>query len=211
MTKLEIYTGTLLELGERRLTSLSEDREPRRVLDDAYDGILAECLQESGWNFAIRTVQIAADTGLSSSFGYTKVFGKPADWVRTEFLSVSENFNSPLIEYSDEGAYWLANVDPLYIRYVSNDPSYGLDLSKWGALYTKYVILSLASQVCIRITQDKSMKDRLDKEQLKAKRKALNKNGAAHPPRFMPQGTFVLSRQGRTNRRGIRSSSDVIT
>ncbi len=44
-TKLQIFNGALRMCGERKLASLSEDRQPRRLLDDEWaDGAVDYCL-----------------------------------------------------------------------------------------------------------------------------------------------------------------------
>ena len=35
--RLDVYNGALRRLGSRRLASLTENREPRRVLDDIWN------------------------------------------------------------------------------------------------------------------------------------------------------------------------------
>ena len=37
ITRLQLYNSALLLLGERNLASLSENREPRRLLDHVWD------------------------------------------------------------------------------------------------------------------------------------------------------------------------------
>lgn len=199
-TQLALYNGALTELGERNIASLSENREPRRVLDDVYAGVVAECLEAGQWSFAVRTIQIEADPSLTTDFGYQNVFTKPDDWVRTVGLSASEYFNPPLIGYKDEASYWLADIDPLYVMYVSNDSSYGLNLGIWPASFAKYVTLSLAQQICRRITSNKTDSEMLEKAQTKAKREALNKDAFNKPVKFPPQGGWVSSRAAGTSR-----------
>jgi hypothetical protein len=64
VSRLSIYNGALRECQERKLASLSEDREPRRVLDDVWndgDGLLRFVLRQKQWRFARRTVEIASE------------------------------------------------------------------------------------------------------------------------------------------------------
>src|SRR5690349_21802567 len=106
--KLTLYNDALLILGERKLASLAEAREPRRALDDAYDLTLRYALEQGYWNFAIRAVQLAASASVTPAFGYMHAFTKPADFVRVVEQSASETFSPPLIgkEIVDEPGYW---------------------------------------------------------------------------------------------------------
>ena len=55
--KLSIYNGALNILGERKLASETENREPRYQLDDIWDNDMVDrCLQMGQWNFAARSV-----------------------------------------------------------------------------------------------------------------------------------------------------------
>jgi hypothetical protein len=48
ISKLGIYNDALRILGERKLSSISEDRPPRYRLDDIYDfGAIEYCLEVS--------------------------------------------------------------------------------------------------------------------------------------------------------------------
>ena len=138
-TKLLVYNGILRALGESRIANLTEARRPRYEIDDIYDALLEHCLEEGYWNFAIRTIKLAADPALSTSFGYTHTFNKPIDWVRTAQVSTEGFFTEPFLDYQDETDFWFADIDPLFFRYVSNDTSYGLDLSRWPESFTHYV------------------------------------------------------------------------
>ena len=89
-TKLGLFNSALRELGERKLSGLTEAREPRRVLDDVYDSTLKYCLENGAWNFAIRTIEVLPDAGVSTDFGYENAFTKPTDWLRTVGLSGDE-------------------------------------------------------------------------------------------------------------------------
>lgn len=209
---LDLYNSTLLELGERKISSLSENRESRRVLDDVYDQTVAECLEAGDWNFGLRSVKIDSDSGLTTDFGYQNVFTKPDDWVRTVGLSADERFAMPLIAYVDETSYWLADVDPIYVRYLSNDTSFGMDLSRWTAGFANYVIMSLAEASCTRIKENANVKAQLGKDMEKARRSALNKDARNEAPKFLPQGSWVSSRRGVASRgRGWRNGNDILT
>ena len=138
-TKLGLMNAALIECGDRVLASETEAVESRRILDKVYDDVLAECLSAGEWNFAVRPVQVDADTGISPNFGKTEVFAKPSDWVRTFAVSGDENFAYPLTDYEDEVDRWVSNISPMYIKYVSNDASYGLLLTAWPRAFTRYV------------------------------------------------------------------------
>lgn len=193
-TKLGLFNGALRELGERKLSGLTEAREPRRVLDDVYEQTLKYCLERGAWNFALRTIEIEPDESLTIDFGYRYGFSKPTDWLRTVGLAADEYFRDPLIHYADERGYWWADVTPLYVRYVSNDERYGLDLTAWPESFTRYVELSLAHRAAIGVTGSESTRDRVEGEMKKAMMDAKSRDAMNDPPAFAPVGSWVRSR-----------------
>jgi len=148
---LSLYNGALAELGQRELQSLTEPVQTRWVLDNLWNsGFIKRVLEQGIWNFALRTVQMTSEP-VGPAFGYEYRFQKPTDWVRTHKISTSEKFAAPLNAYADEGGYWYADVDPLYIQFVSNHPSYGANLSAWPESFTRAVTLHLALLAAPRI------------------------------------------------------------
>ena len=201
-SKLSIYNGALRALGERRLASLTEERQSRRECDDAYDDVVANCLEAGFWNFALRTVELEASTDVVPEFGLNYAYEKPTDWVRTYKMSANERFDPPLEEWHDEGAYLFCDVEPLYLRYVSNDTDAGLNLALWPRSFTTFVELSLAFAICLNVKSSDSTMDMLSKRLRRAKADALAKDAMNQAIEFPPTGTWV---QSRTN--GLRSRS----
>jgi hypothetical protein len=208
-TQLGVYNSALQHLGQRILSSVSEDNESRRVIDNVYAQVVAECLSAGQWNFAKRTVSVASDTGITPNFGYSEVFSKPTDWVRTLALADDEYLRNPLSDaaYKDEGSTWLADVTPLYVTYVSSDTGYGMFLSAWPALFTLFVELTLAERVCMKLTSDKGLRKDLEIKRRFAKRNALNFDVMNEGTRYPPPGSVVSARLGGSSRsdRGSRS------
>lgn len=197
-TKLSLYNGALRELGSRKLASLSENRESRRTLDTIWDGGFVDEVLESGlWTFAMRSIEIAYDPSVSAGFGFQYAFTKPDDFVRTAYVCQDEDFRIPVLDYADENGNWWANIDTLYIKYTSNDSSYGNDLSLWPASAVTFAELLLAKKACKRLTQSDADEDRLERKLMKAKRHAVGVDAMAGPTKFAPRGAWANARLGR--------------
>jgi hypothetical protein len=196
--QLKIYNGALRLLGSRRLGALTESREPRRVLDDIWDngGIVKSALERGEWNFALRAVQGAYDPGVTPSFGFRFAFAKPDDFRRLAGLSASEYFRPPLTDsqYVDEGGYWLAEHEVIYIRYVSSGQSYGFDSSRWTEAFTEYLEARMAHEGCERITNSDSKKQLLERQMDKSLRTAKSVDSMQEGVKFFPRGSWVSSR-----------------
>lgn len=208
-TKLEVFNGALGELGERRLSDTGEPVESARALLDRWSRVVADCLEAGMWNFATETVKLVSDTGVTPNFGYQEVFAKPTDWVKTIAVSQDEYFSVPEIHYYDDVNFWSADYSPIYARYVSNDTGMGLDLTKWPARFTRFVELELAERVCMRLTQNASLKEQIMKDKKDARKAAKNSDAMDEAqPKFFPQSSWGAARGGRLSRgdRGSRSN-----
>jgi hypothetical protein len=195
-TQLFIYNEALGHLGARQLGSLSEPREPRRVLDSYWSDVVGYCLAQGLWKFARRTVQIDQDAAVTPQFGFNYCFAVPSDWVRTILVSTSPNLDPPLLQYSDEAGFWYANVTPIYVAYVSNDPTYGMNIGAWPEHYVDYVALRLARQACLRIAEDKELRAVLQKDEDRARRVAKAEEAMDEPPGLPPAPFWVRARRG---------------
>jgi hypothetical protein len=202
-TALLLYNQALMHLGQRKLASTSEDQEGRYYLDEIYSDSLNYCLRQAPWNFAMRAVEI--DSDLTPTFHYSYGFAKPADWIRTHLLSDNEGFDPPLLDYQDQGGYWLANVDPLYARYVST--TRGTDVSLFPVDYADYVAAFLASRIYKRITGNgEDEVTNFEKRKVRpALRRAMANDAMDQPPGFAPTSSWVRARGDGDAQRGLRS------
>ena len=175
------------------------------MLDRIYDDTLRFCLEQGQWNFAMRTVEIESSSSIESEFGLRFVFTKPEDWIRTSAMSSDAYFRSPLLDYVDEAEYWIAETDPVFAKFVSSDPDFGMNLGIWPATYTEYVAVSLARRSCISITSDKGLLRDLITLERKAKLDAMSTDAMNEAqPRIAPTGTWVRSRRGMSH--GFRAA-----
>lgn len=196
--RLTVYNMALGHLAERKLGSLSEAREPRRVLDDYWDQEVLYCLERKLWNFVYRTVQMDPSSTIVPGFGFNYAFAIPKDWVRTRLLSASETLTPPLLQMKEENGLWFTNVTPIFVQYNSKDPLYGMDLGKWPASFTDYVSLRLARQACKRITGKADFLDGpqgLIRQEQKACTVAAANCAMNDPIGFAPRGRWVSSRR----------------
>lgn len=196
ISKLDLYNRSLLHLGERKLASLTENREPRRVLDDVYPGAIDYTLGQGYWKFAIRTAKIVVDPNVTPTFGYSQAYQKPLDLVRTYKISSEEFMNVPLLQYNEEGSHWFSDSgNEIYVAYVSNDAAYGNDLSRWTEPFIRYFTLHLATEIVDRLAPTGN-DNKLEAKKAQALDDALTKDAMEGPTAFLPAGTWLSSRIG---------------
>lgn len=210
--KLDIYNGALLRLSSRKLSSLSEAREPRRVLDHFWGSqnkLVSYALERGDWNFALRARQLEADTAIEPEFGWEYAYAKPSDFRRLSSLSADERFNDALTAqgYADEAGYWLTDVEPLNVRYVSDDADYGFNSGVWTEGFRDYLEVRLAWLSCQRITNDDGLKGALGHDMKKALAAAKSVDAMEEGTKFLPAGSWSNARSGRWGRTREKSRS----
>lgn len=199
--KLARYNGALFRLGSRRIASLTENREPRRVLDSVWgvdDDIITYALERAEWNFALRTVQGDYNSAIEPGFGFSRAYDKPTDFCRLAALSSNEYLKPPLTndQYLDEAGYWFTDSDVLYVRYVSSSADYGFNSEAWTQAFNDYVECRMAWLACERITNSTSKEDRLERKMNKALKVAKSNDAGNEGVKFPPNGSWIKSRRG---------------
>lgn len=211
-SKLNLYNEALRVVGERNLASLTENREPRRLLDSVWDnGAVNYCLEQGLWNFAIRAVKLEYSPSIVIGFtgGYTRGFEKPTDYIRLAAFCTDAMFNAPTIHYADESGFWFVSLDEVYVKYVSNDAAFGGDLSRWPETFSRYVAAYLAVEITERLTQNAVKWDNIYKLAKQRLREALSKNAMENPTRVLPAGSWVSARSRRSS--GDRGNTGQLT
>lgn len=209
-TRLKIYNGALRLLGERAIANLTENREPRRLLDEVWnDEGIEHCLEEAQWHFAMRGVQLDFDPAVDTEFGYSKAFSKPDDWVITSAMCVDEHFQVPLTLYTDESGYWFSDETILYVKYVSKDAAYGKNLAIWPRSFTEFVEAHFAYKISHKIGGEDLYKKILALRDEMLTR-AKNRAAMALPTQFPAQGSWNRSRHRYSGNRDSGSRNNLI-
>jgi hypothetical protein len=210
-SKLSVYNSALLAIGERKLASLAETRPLRRRLDSVWDDNGPQfCLQQGCWNFALKTVELTYSPSVTPAFGYTYAFDKPTDWLRTACVSDDEQFINRRFDFEDQAAYWFANPETIYAKYVSKDTAYGMDLSLWTPNFAEYVAHHFATKICKVTTGSSTERDQLMAMTKRLLSKALTTDAMDESAQFLPRGQWSQSRRGNRGRSDGGSNSNLI-
>lgn len=200
--QLSLYNGSLLLIGCRRLASLTEDVENRYIMDDIWDGGIRQyCLEQGLWNHAIRTVSLTYSPSITGSFGYRYAFDKPLDLVRIAGMWQDEYMTMPILSYQDDIAYWWCELQTIYIRYVSNDPTAGYDLSKWPDSFIRYFQHEMAYLALPRVKDSTAETDDFEKRLIKARTRSKSIDAQKESPNFLPETSWNMARRRNNPRR----------
>jgi hypothetical protein len=198
-SRLTLYNGALRLLGETPLASLAENREARRMLDAVWDdNVVDRALEAGDWLFATRSMMYDYSPSVEPEFGFRRAFDKPTDWKRTSALASDEFFTNPLTDrqYNDEAGYWYADLDTIYVKYVSNDSAYGGALSRWPQAFVKYVQAIMAAEITLTLAGNKTSRDDMLAIAERQLTDAASKNAMAAGAKFPPRSGWVQARSG---------------
>jgi hypothetical protein len=199
--KLSVYQGACLELGERKVVSLTEGSVMRRRLDTAWDsGVVRGCLERGQWNHAMRSIQLDYSPSVEPPFGLRRAFDKPTDWVRTCIVASDAYFSNALRRYSDETGYWFADLDTIFARYVSDDPSFGMNLSLWPNNFADFVHASMAHKVAKSTTGSQNDADSLEARAKRLLIRSRSTDAMDEPTDTVPSG-WAAARRGNCRER----------
>lgn len=195
-SKLSVYNAACVTyLGERKLSSLSENVVMRRRLDAAWDDDFVRFILGRGlWNFAMRSVQLDYSPSIEPDFGYRRAFDKSSDWVRTAIVASDEYFTNAITRYTDEAEYLFTDYDTIYARFVSDDVGYGGDLSNWPANFADFAACELAFRVVKATTGSEDDADRLEKRGKRKLLAARSTDAMDEPTQFPARGSWVKAR-----------------
>jgi len=208
-SRILLYKGACRHLGEPPIEALTDNVQVRHELDGVWDNNgVRRCLNSGQWNFATRSARLEFEPSITPEFGYPYAFEKPSDFVRTTGVCSDEFFKCPLLDYLDERNYWWANLDQIYVRFVSSDNLYGGDLGEWPEEFAEFAEAWFALQV----TKVATYADRHDAMEETTKRLLLtaqSRDAMATPAKRPPLGTWATSRL--TSGSGDRGSRSRLT
>ena len=154
LDKLGIYNNALTNLGQRKLSLITEERESRRILDEVYDfGAVEYCLELVKPVFARKTIgSLSAAT--SSGHGFTSVHSLPSDFLCIVGVYSDPKLDQEVTRYIEEDRTISCDYSQIYIRYVTTDNKevYG----DWSPTFFKVVSAYLAQEASIRLAPKKT-------------------------------------------------------
>lgn len=195
-TRLKLYNGALLICEERPLAALTDDVETRYSLDEVWnDSGVRFCLEQAQWKFAMRAVKMTYDPAVNPDWGYAHGVAKPTDWVTTSAICQDEFFREPLQQYADEVGYWFFDLEDIWVKFVSDGDTYGMNLSNWPGTFTDYVKSYFASRIIARTAGgDESRIARVMKVMDKNKFEAKNRDAMQGPTTYPARGSWLRAR-----------------
>lgn len=195
-SRIDIINVALTKLGENRILELDEQTKQAEETGAVYDSILESELIANRWGFATKRASIAA-LAEAPAWGYERKFALPADCLAVQyvngqsFVSLDALRTSDAAVWSIEGQAILTNLaSPLQIIYTAliENPD------EWNAGFRKAMSVKIAEFVCISLTNDKALRDRLTQEYETAIRDARQQAAIQSPPQELRDSSWLTAR-----------------
>lgn len=158
VSKTDICNNAIGRIGAQRIMDIDDqDSKSARICKNAYEINLRELLRLAQWNFAKDRVQLA-EISTAPAFGWAKQYQLPTDFIRLiQFNDIDAWQDDPSDFFEIEGRKLLTDEETARIEYIKfvDDPN------QYDALFTKALVVLLASEIAVPIRQDEAIAGRL--------------------------------------------------
>lgn len=150
--KLALYNNAALLIGQRSFTGLTEDREPRYLLDSVYDlGAIEYCLEIVKPTFARKTTALASPA-VSTAHDLDSVHTLPDDYIALVGVYSDSKLDQPISRYIIEDGKLACEYAIIYLRYISD--SHVTTFTNWTPSFSSVVAAYLAREICLKLSPD---------------------------------------------------------
>jgi len=177
---VDICNNALVRIGSKTITSLSDGDKVSTACNLVYSQTRDMLLRQHLWNFSLVRVSLASETP-GPSFGFAYSYPLPS-----EFIRVKEIENNNTI-YKIEGGKLLTDDATINLVYVARVE----DVSKYDALFTEALILSLASRLSFILIGSNSRDEALKEELKRVLFAAKMVDGQDDTPDSLNPSTFL--------------------
>lgn len=141
---VQICNRALSRVGDKRIIALTDDSNPARACNDAWERIRDEVFREHPWNCLTERASLAK-LATDPEHGYDDQYQLPSDCIRV--LEVIDHYKLPWVV---EGRKILCDVGaPLQIRYIKRET----DANQYDALLVSVLAARLAVDLVEELTQ----------------------------------------------------------
>jgi len=143
MNEIDIVNFALIQIGSDTITSLTEDSQQARLMNNIFTPSLQSLLQEHPFNFSLKRATLA-QSATTPEFDYNYAYPLPSDCLQVIDFEDSEYG----YEFVVEADSVLTDLDTCKIKYVADVT----DMNKLAPIFRQAFISYLASQVAPYLT-----------------------------------------------------------
>lgn len=183
-------------IGEKRLSSLSDDNAHAENISAGWDMLRDRALRRQAWHFAIERASLAADSA-EPEWGFDYQYSLAAGVVKVLQVSqyypgpdLSDYRNSDSAEYRIEGRKILTNWGaPLYVKWVVNSKPVG----EWDPSFAAVMAADIADYLQPRAKQSDAVARAIAAWRAEAIVEANATNAIEDPPEPPADDSFLAA------------------
>ena len=184
-TAVSICSNALLLLGDRPISSFTEDQDRARLASNLWEQTRDHILRSHPWNCAIKREALSPDV-TGPAFDWSYQYTLPADFLKA--LSIGESGREG--EFRIEGRKLLCDDNPCYLRYIFRNENPGT----WDAMLVEVMTAEMAHRMAYGITQSASMVDVMAQKAGQLMRRARSVDGQDDTPEQLGDNPLVAAR-----------------
>jgi len=150
VSEVQICNNALIKVGSDIISSLTENTKGAKLCNQLYSILRDELLRMHPWNFAVKRVQLAAES-TAPDFEFTYQYQLPSDFLR--LLDVY-NYST---RYRVEGDKVLSDDDTIQIIYIAQIT----DPQMFDSAFSEVLATRLASEIAYSLSGSRSLADSL--------------------------------------------------
>lgn len=172
-SKVQICSNALLLLGDSPISSFTEDGDRALLASNLWDNARQSVLRAHPWNCAKEMVALATES-TTPAFDWSYQFLMPGDCLRVLFVGQSDEPD----DYIIKGRRILADVDPLYLTYITDLE----DVASWDASLVQAMEVYMAARMAYPLTKSATLRDSMFTEYANLLKLARTIDGQEEPP-----------------------------
>lgn len=169
---------------ESQITTIGENGRDGKLSLRHFGHARDLVLSEGDWNFATRRKTLSRDA-VKPPFGFLHYYLLPADFDR-ELVMYNSKANYK-IEATDQGTRLATDETIVNLIYISLNE----DVTQWPPLVREAIVQRLAMSMCMTITKDVALYNRLEISYERAKKKAWKMDQRSGTPRRIDSQGFT--------------------
>lgn len=189
----QVYNDALFIMGLEEINTNTDDSNRRVKLDRTVNaGVVSSLLEETGWQFALKSTEITYDPSSDPDWGPRYAFEKPDDMHRLDGIFQDESMSVPLKRYNDEQSRWYCELTTIYVQYVSID--FLSNTSLWPTFFRRLVAARMAKEASASLRSEGADVELAMMTYEERIGEAKANDAMQSPPRVIAQGNWTKSR-----------------
>lgn len=191
-SSIQICNMALGFLGQNPILNLLDPQNSQEQLcAQYYDVARRSVLEEVSWSFAMARIVVEGEIS-TPEWGYANRHVLPTDMLRVIFVGQQQDERQfTRFDWRLEDGAVLCDPSKIFVRYLVDV----VDTTKFSSLFVQCLAARLAVDMCIAITENRALRQDLDRTYQEKLRMAATMDGMQGRSEQLKTGRLISSRQ----------------